>query len=139
MKYAKCLLTVSAVLVGMVVVTNLPLHAQALALRANIPFEFHVGDKTLPAGMYVIEKRGDALLISDGKDHRGAIIANPIKNKAYGLENMVVFNRYGNECFLKEVRWSDSSTARGVMESKAERRLASLVPSEPVKLAAVIR
>ena len=139
MKYAKCLVTISAVLVGMVVVTNLPLHAQTMALRANIPFEFHVGEKTLPAGMYAIEKRGEALLISDGKGNSGAIIANAIKNKAYGLESMVVFNRYGNECFLKEVRWSDSSTARGVMESKAERRLASLVPAEPVKLAAIIR
>jgi hypothetical protein len=139
MKYAKCLLTVSAVLVGMVVVTNLPLHAQTMALRVNIPFEFHAGEKTLPAGTYIVEKRGDALLISDRKGNAAGVIANAIKNKAYGLESMVVFNRYGNECFLKEVRWSDTSTARGVIETKAERRLANVIPAEPVKLAANIR
>jgi hypothetical protein len=139
MKYAKCLLTVSAVLIGMVVVTNLPLQAQTMALRVNIPFEFHAGEKTLPAGMYIVEKRGDALLISDRKGNAAAVIANAIKNKAYGTESMVVFNRYGNECFLKEARWSDSSTARGVMETKAERRLANVIPAEPVKLAANIR
>jgi hypothetical protein len=140
MKYAKCLLAVSAVLVGMVVVTNLPLEAQSsIVLRVNIPFEFHAGEKTLPAGKYTVEKRGDALLISDRNGNNAAIIANPIKNKAYGQESMVVFNRYGDECFLKEVRWSDFSTARGVMESKAERRLANVIPAEPVKLAAIIR
>ena len=136
MKYAKCLVAVSALLVGMVVVTNLPLHAQSLALKVNIPFAFHAGEKTLPAGMYTVEKRGEALVISDRNGNGAAMIANAIKNKAYGLNSMVVFNRYGDECFLKEVRWSDASTARGVMETKAERRLANAISAEAVKLAA---
>ena len=139
MKYAKCLLTVSAVLVGMVVVTNLPLHAQSLAMRVNIPFEFHAGEKTLPAGTYIVERRGEALIISNGTGSGAAVLSNATKNKAYGLNSMVVFNRYGDECFLKEVRWSDFSTARSVMETKAEHRLANLVPAEAVKLAALVR
>jgi len=139
MKYSKCLLTVSAVLVGMVVVTSLPLQAQTMAIRVNIPFEFHAGDHSLPAGTYIVEKRGEALLISDGKGHEAAVIANAIKNKAYGLNSMVVFNRYGSESFLKEIRWSDSSIARTLMATKAERRLAQVVPTEPVKLAAIAR
>ena len=136
MKYAKCLLTVSAVLVGMVVVTNLPLHAQSLAMKVNIPFEFHCGDRTLPAGTYIVERRGEALLISDGKGNTAAALANGTKNKAYGLESMVVFKRYGDQRFLSEVRWSGISTARSLMETKAERKLASNIPAEPVVLTA---
>ena len=35
---------------------------QILADKANIPFAFQVGSKTLPAGTYVIQATGDHLL-----------------------------------------------------------------------------
>ena len=136
MKFTKCLLMVTAALAGMVLVTALPLHAQSLALRANIPFEFQAGNKVLPAGTYTFEKRGDALLISDGKGNGAAVIANAIPNKAYRLASLIVFKGYGDKHFLSEVRWSDYSTARGLIESSDERRLAKALAAAPLNVAA---
>ena len=138
MKFSKSLLTASAVLIGTVLV-GLPLYAQSLALRVNIPFEFSAGQHTLPAGTYIVEKRGDVLLISDGKGNTATILSNGTRNKAYKMESMVVFHRYGDQRFLSEVRWSDSSTARALMETPAERRLAKGIPAEPTTLAAINR
>jgi hypothetical protein len=131
------MLTAAAVIVGMALV-NLPLHAQSMAMRVNVPFEFHAGNKTLPAGTYTVEKRGDAILISDGRGNTSAVIANAIKNKAFRMENMLVFKRYGETRFLTEVRWSDYSTARGLMESAAERQIAKALAADPVNVAATI-
>ena len=75
MKYSKSLLTVSAALVGMVLALNLNINAQSLGMRVNIPFEFHAGDKTLPAGIYTIEKRSEALVISDARGNGAAVLA----------------------------------------------------------------
>jgi hypothetical protein len=139
MKYTKCMLTVFAALVGTVLVMDLPINAQSMALQVNIPFEFHAGEKTLPAGTYTVQKRADAILISDGSGNASAVLANPIDNKAYKLKDLVVFHRYGEERFLSEVRWSGYSTARGLVTSSAERQIAKVMPAETVKLAAIIR
>ena len=137
MKFAKCLLTASAALAGMVLFVGLPLHAQSLGMRVIIPFEFHAADKTLPAGTYTVERRGDAILVSDGKGNAAAVLANPVNNKAYKLEDMLVFKRYGEIRFLSEVRWRSYTAARGLVETSAERKLAKIVPAESVKLAAL--
>jgi hypothetical protein len=139
MRYAKRLLTVAVALIGMVAVTDLSLHAQTSALKVSIPFAFQAGQKTLPAGTYLVLKQGEAIWFSDGKGNAAAVLANAIPNKAVGLDNVVVFHRYGDQHFLSEVRWSESSTARGVPETKAEHRLASATSSESVKLAAIPR
>jgi hypothetical protein len=118
---------------------NVPIHAQSLAMRVNIPFEFHAGENTLPAGTYSVERRGDAILISDGKLHAVAVLSNAKHSKVPNVDSTVVFRCYGNERFLTEVRWSDHSMVRGLMESKAERKLANAIAAEPLKLAAIIR
>ena len=138
MKFSKSLLTASAVLIGTVLV-GLPLYAQSLALRVNIPFEFSAGQHTLPAGTYIVEKRGDVLLISDGKSNIATILSNGTRNKAYKMESMVVFHRYGDQRFLTEVRWSESPAARALMETSAERRLAKAITAEPTNVAAISR
>ena len=140
MKFTKCLLTVFAALAGTVLVMDLPIHAQSLALQVNIPFEFHAGEKTLPAGTYTVQKRGDAIVIGDRNGNTSAVICNPIDNKAYKLhQDLVVFHRYGDERFLSEVRWSGYSTARGLVPTSAERQIAKVLPAETVKLAAMSR
>jgi hypothetical protein len=108
-------------------------------MKVNIPFAFHAGDKTLPAGIYTVERRGEALVIADGRGNGAAVLANPVHNKSFKKDNWVVFRGYGDERFLSEVRWSEYSTARGLMETKIERGLANNMAVETVKLAAIIR
>ena len=139
MKYAKHLLTVCAAFAGLVLVTNTTVQAQSLAMRVQIPFEFHAGEKVLPAGTYIIQRRGDAITVSDGRGNATAAIANAVPNKSAKLDDMVVFHRYGDLRFLTEVRWRGYSTARGLTESKAESRLAKAIAVETEQLAAITR
>jgi hypothetical protein len=106
-------------------------------MRVAIPFEFHAGEKALPAGTYIIQKRGDAILVSDGRGNSVGVIAMAVPNKAAKLDNMVVFHRYGDLRFLTEVRWQGYSNARGLTPSKEETRLAKAGPVETEKLAAI--
>ena len=46
------------------------LHAQSVSLKANVPFDFMVGDTMLPAGAYTIKPigvRGDIVLLRNRK------------------------------------------------------------------------
>jgi hypothetical protein len=49
-----CLLATAVI--GLTVATA-PLHAQSVPLRVDIPFAFHAGDSTLPAGIYTVPGR----------------------------------------------------------------------------------
>jgi len=51
-----CLLATAVI--GLTVATA-PLHAQTVPLRVEIPFAFHAGDSTLPAGTYVVRVQVD--------------------------------------------------------------------------------
>lgn len=50
--------------------TPVPVQAQSEGMSVRIPFDFNVGDKRLPAGTYVVERRGEALsLKGQGRSH----------------------------------------------------------------------
>ena len=137
MKYAKHLLTVCAAFAGLVLVTNTSVDAQSLAMRVQIPFEFHAGEKALPAGNYIIQRRGDAIVVSDARGNATTALANAVPNKSAKVADLVVFHRYGDLRFLTEVRWRGYSTARGLMVSKAESKLAKVTPVESEQLVAI--
>ena len=53
-----------AILGFLLMLTAAPAYSQAEQLRANIPFPFIVGEKTLPAGTYRVERvRTDSSLV----------------------------------------------------------------------------
>ena len=99
--------------------------AQSSRLTATIPFNFHVGRDTLPAGKYdVKEIAGSAIrLLSVSGDGAAAIGTIPIWN-ADGRVSKLVFNRYGNDYFLSEIHWRGTNTARSLVKSPIELELA---------------
>jgi len=101
-----------------------PLAAQSVGMRVAIPFDFHVGDKTLPAGTYIVQRQGEAIKLSDSNGHSAYVISSAVKNPAAKTDNQLVFSRYGEESFLSEVRWFGYSDARGVIKSTNEIALA---------------
>ena len=94
-------------------------------MRVNIPFAFHVGRETLPPGIYIVRNVSNALWINDGNGHTAVVLTNAIQNRAAGVENQIVFNRYANDYFLSEARWNGYSAARGLMKTRFELELAS--------------
>lgn len=103
--------------------------------RANVPFDFTVGETTLAAGNYAIASAtaaGDCLKITNTKA-KGAAVRLTIPLNGEVQHGKLVFHRYGQRYFLAEV-WTDGgSQGRRLMKGRQERaiekenaRLASL-------------
>jgi hypothetical protein len=117
-------------LIAMVaVMAGQPAKAQSLVygLRANIPFDFKVGDKTFPAGRYSVNRvqQDDAVIkVSslEGKANtfRGTIPVTVEKTRSKGT---LVFHRYGDQYFLAQVWPAGASIGRELATSRSERDL----------------
>jgi hypothetical protein len=93
---------------------------------SNIPFEFVVGNKTLPAGEYQVSSvtaAGEALLIRSTEARDLAVrLSNTIEPQK-DTQARLVFHRYGQSYFLVEVWSGGDSTGRQLLESKRERSM----------------
>jgi hypothetical protein len=96
---------------------------------ADVPFEFSVGYKALPAGTYSVQSivsAGDGLLIqsTDGKMSalRLSEATRRIKEKPRAR---LVFHRYGERYFLAEVWNGVDNTGRQLTKSQEERAIAN--------------
>ena len=115
-------------------------NAQSLQTRATVPFDFIVGDKTLPAGDYsvqAINAAGDALKIGNTSSNQSALRLT-MQASGQAKTSKLVFHRYGQHYFLAEV-WSDGGAqGRQLMKCRQERaiekegaRIASLKGQAP--------
>ncbi|MFT4113652.1 hypothetical protein [Silvibacterium sp.] len=115
------------------------LHAQAAEARFTVPFNFVVSGKTLPAGTYrFTSQRAHLLEIQNMNLKDSALTYISLPGSSNAPRGVIVFHRYGDRYFLREV---DSSVAlvRGELPvSKAEKqaqRLEASVASENVTVA----
>lgn len=119
-------------------------------ILANIPFAFTVGNMTLPAGEYRVEKLQDsspALLIQ--RTDRGAsmiVITFAVEVHAPQAQTKLIFYRYGKQCFLSQVWTAGNARGRELPNSRKAKApgllardetpeqvtiVARLVPSRP--------
>jgi hypothetical protein len=116
------LIAVSGLLAGLGVA---PLSAQlTMPLTANIPFEFMVGGKTLPAGEYIVspETTKSVLRIRNDDTNEGALVlTNSAETLNYSDQAKLIFHRYGNQYFLWEIWAPGANVGYEVPKSKAER------------------
>jgi hypothetical protein len=94
---------------------------------ADIPFEFTVGDQSLPSGQYAVRaanSQGNALIVQSNDAKSSAMqLTNSIRPNKPKTQARLVFHRYGERYFLAEV-WSGSdSTGRQLMKSRQERAI----------------
>lgn len=94
-------------------------------LVASIPFEFTVGNKTLPAGEYIVTSvtAGSEALMIRSKDSRSASmrLTNGISASKASAQAKLVFHRYGQSYFLSEVWTAGESSGRQLIKSGQER------------------
>ena len=82
--------------------------AQGQVLKADIPFEFTVGKKTLPAGEYLVKlpETAGAQVVSfkkaDGEGY-GMTLTNQVSSKGAEVANGLVFVKSGDRYFLYQV------------------------------------
>ena len=96
-------------------------------LRAQVPFDFYVGDKLIPAGDCAITSAtsdDSGLRITSNGGRQSAITLTNLKSGSPNREAQprLVFHKYGDQYFLAAV-WGADHDGRALRESKRESRL----------------
>ena len=130
MKYqlGKALAAVSF-LVAMIIVTTGSAQAQSTPVRVNVPFDFTVANKSLPAGRYEVSRvqqygSDNIIAISSTDGHQKLVcLTYTARSLDPKQKVMLVFHRYGEQNFLYQVWPGDSSTGRVFAKSRSEREI----------------
>ena len=94
----------------------------------HIPFNFSVGEKTFPAGKYVIErtwKTSDSVWVIKRKDNVGKamLLTRPVRANETQQETRLVFHQYGDLYFLTAFWTAGDATGRELQMSDREKSL----------------
>lgn len=120
-------LAVLGLLLGLAVHTSQTFAAQATGRLVFVaPFEFVAGDKTLPAGRYVVTRVSDAYpkaLRIRRADGRASVTVLTNSAEAGGELPQVSFKRYGERYFLSLVSAPGGESARSLPASSLEKQL----------------
>ncbi|PYS51681.1 MAG: hypothetical protein DMF68_03635 [Acidobacteria bacterium] len=105
----------------------------------QIPFDFVVAGKTLPAGEYIIVRStlaSDEILSIRSLDKSGGVYVLTSTLRASNILNdsKLVFNRYQDQYFLSEFWISGQDSGRKVIKSEKERALARDVAKAGTKV-----
>ena len=113
--------------------------AQSIMLKADIPFNFVVGDRQLPSGEYHVKQSHPGLTLIQSKDARSSAMILTRGTQAAKISDAgkLVFNRYGDQYFLSKIWAPSSDMGRELPKSRLERELAQrLSESAPLVVAA---
>src|SRR6476659_6019088 len=113
-------------LIGILAVTAEAQSVNGVSIRANIPFEFSVGDKLLPAGEYRIQQvnpSSDVVMLQIANANGEARVMVRVQSMRARDTNRtgLVFNRYGSSYFLSTLAIEGSVDAWQAPKSHAER------------------
>lgn len=102
--------------------------AQEPRVKANIPFDFVVGDRVLPAGEYVVDRTGDSTpaIMIRSQEGSGASLALTFACTSSGpsKSTKLVFHALGGRYFLSQVWTEGYAQGRELRMSKSEIQLA---------------
>ena len=131
MKTAKVLVIVSFL------VLLAPAVAQVRVVKGNVPFDFVVGTKTMPAGEYTFVLNGvGALRIAQ---MNGSEIAGIVALPVVGNDNdqpKLLFHRYGTHAFLAEVRLGEMGVSHRLYVSASELEYAKTMKQDTTTILA---
>jgi hypothetical protein len=98
--------------------------AQDHQVRATVPFNFTVGNQVLPAGTYSILQVRDNLIEIRNQDGSTAALSAVDTRSGDQLLNsaVLVFDRYGDRYFLRQVDGGLSAVNANLPSSKSEDR-----------------
>lgn len=108
-----------------------PTQAQSLGIRirVNVPFDFNLNEKKLPAGEYSVGRAvhgSDDLVVSvndlDGR-LKAIRLSNAVVRSRPNEKASLVFHRYGDQYFLFQVWPAGATVGREFRKSKSEREV----------------
>ncbi len=120
----------------------LPLAAQTLVLTANVPFEFNLAGKAMPAGAYVFQMdAGSPVLRVRNFDAHASVMSLGIQPpnawRPTG-DARITFNRYGDTYFLSTVVNGYTGVGFEAPISKSERELTRTAAVQKYEILAVL-
>ena len=99
--------------------------AQSTGVRANVPFDFTVGNKLLPAGTYTIKEQSNHVILITNHDKPIAALSlvNGDSNRSPN-GGKLKFHRYGSQYFLSEILCEQANMSLQVPTSDTEKKTA---------------
>ena len=138
MKNAKWMLTVTVLLMsGLMAAQSLT----SSTVVANVPFDFMVNNKIIPAGECVVKSAdGNILTISNFEARKAVLATSSHEDAAKGDRTVMVFERYGSQYFLSEIRIKGADASYKLPQSRAEAELrAQNAPASQMTLLASLK
>jgi hypothetical protein len=120
----------SFTILGLLLVTTaVSVRAQSERKVTNVPFNFIVGQKSLPAGEYTIEpnrRDSDNVWLIQSKDSHVSVLFTTMSVRADETQEKArfVFNKYGDRYFLSQIWTPGSNSGRELLKPRFERELA---------------
>lgn len=101
--------------------------AQEIRVKADIPFDFVVGNTVYSAGTYTIgpAMQASAALLLDGSDTRAIVVPNHCASAKPANTTKLVFDRMGGTYFLHQIWVEGRTDGREFPKSKTELQMAS--------------
>jgi hypothetical protein len=117
-----------AFLILAVLLAATAVRAQETKVRANIPFDFIVGDRAYPAGQYSLNSLpgNDAVIRIDGDPEVPTVhlLSNSCQSANPSKETKLIFRRMGENYFLYQVWLAGNIDGREFLKSRTEVLLA---------------
>lgn len=110
-------------------------HSQT-QIRVNVPFDFTVGNHTLPAGQYevnTVPNNESAWRINNHQGNSAVMLTNAVSAPKVDHTCSLLFRKFGGEYSLVEF-WLDGNQGRDVIRPKIARTV--IAQSELVQIAA---
>ena len=103
--------------------------AEASSSAFTIPFSFTVGNKTLPAGEYVVEpyrRDSNNVWLVQSRDGRSSalVITNSVASAKTQEKSTLVFKEYGGEYSLSQIWTAGTNSGRALRVQKPTTELA---------------
>jgi|SRR5277367_5257382 len=90
--------------------------------EVNIPFAFQTGAQTLPAGMYRIDRESNHLILLRGPGKAEGFVEMYSTVKTHPDDHgSIVFNRYGDKYFLRQLWTAGEKNGLECPKSRAEK------------------
>jgi len=99
------------------------LQAQSHEVRADVPFSFAVGGKQLPAGHYAFFSQANDTLVISNVDYKVTLLSRT--EEAFNVKSYtskLVFDKYGDHYFLREIRCPSIALNVEIPASKLEKQ-----------------
>jgi hypothetical protein len=99
--------------------------SKTLISKVEIPFDFSIRDKTLPAGIYRVESIFQDVLLIRSEDGQEACVSltMPVRAKEIPETGRLLFHRYEETYFLFQIWESGSDDGRQISKSRTERSI----------------